>query len=236
MKINYMSDLHTERGIPDFNISGDILILAGDIIPKADCRYINKLAEKFNDVIYVMGNHDFYATDYDHTINKIINDVANNVHVLDDRHVIIRGQRFVGTTLWTDLSGPDGYIVASSLNDFRFISYKNRRFSIEDATHLFNISKGILEDTINDNDIVITHHLPTFSAISEKYSDSLINSGFASNLDSLILSKKPKYWIFGHTHDSKDFMLGDTRLLCNPYGYYPNDLNPEFNVNASFEV
>ena len=27
-------------------------------------------------------------------------------------------------------------------------------------------------------------------------------------------------WLFGHTHDAMDFELGNTRLVCNPHGYY----------------
>ena len=26
-------------------------------------------------------------------------------------------------------------------------------------------------------------------------------------------------WLYGHTHDSGDFMIGDTRVVGNPRGY-----------------
>jgi len=29
-----------------------------------------------------------------------------------------------------------------------------------------------------------------------------------------------KLWIHGHTHDSFDYNIGDTRVVCNPVGYY----------------
>jgi len=28
-----------------------------------------------------------------------------------------------------------------------------------------------------------------------------------------------KLWIHGHTHESFDYMVGDTRIVCNPRGY-----------------
>ena len=30
-------------------------------------------------------------------------------------------------------------------------------------------------------------------------------------------------WLYGHTHTSKDFYEGNTRLVCNPRGYGPEN-------------
>lgn len=54
------------------------------------------------------------------------------------------------------------------------------------------------------------------------YSQTL-NSYFANNLGERIcrLDNVP-YWLFGHTHDNVDEVIGDTRLIANPYGYNEN--------------
>ena len=39
---------------------------------------------------------------------------------------------------------------------------------------------------------------------------------------------EPALWVHGHMHDSFDYRLGRTRVVCNPRGYFPHQLNPDF--------
>lgn len=39
---------------------------------------------------------------------------------------------------------------------------------------------------------------------------------------------RPLLWVHGHTHDSFDYMIGSTRVLCNPRGYIPEEANKQF--------
>ena len=43
-------------------------------------------------------------------------------------------------------------------------------------------------------------------------------------------------WVHGHTHDSADYTIGATRVLCNPRGYSGVELNPRFDPNLLVEV
>ena len=47
-----------------------------------------------------------------------------------------------------------------------------------------------------------------------------MNGGFRSNCDDFI-SYRPqiKLWMHGHTHEDFDYVLGETRVVCNPRGY-----------------
>jgi len=56
-------------------------------------------------------------------------------------------------------------------------------------------------------------------------------------MDSFI-EKNPSisHWISGHVHHNNDYMIGATRMISNPRGYYPNGLNSEFNIGFEFEV
>ncbi len=38
--------------------------------------------------------------------------------------------------------------------------------------------------------------------------------------------------LMGHMHNSVDYTIGNTRILCNPRGYADVELNPEFTPNA----
>jgi predicted phosphodiesterase len=33
------------------------------------------------------------------------------------------------------------------------------------------------------------------------------------------MKKPPKLIVHGHTHDPCDYMIGETRVICNPRGY-----------------
>jgi hypothetical protein len=45
-------------------------------------------------------------------------------------------------------------------------------------------------------------------------------------------------WIHGHTHDSFDYRLNGTRVLCNPRGYARDGVNenPMFDPQLVIEV
>ncbi len=40
----------------------------------------------------------------------------------------------------------------------------------------------------------------------------------------------------GHTHDSFDYNINGTRVICNPRGYSTFDANPVFNPNLVIEI
>ena len=50
--------------------------------------------------------------------------------------------------------------------------------------------------------------------------DTIMNGGFASQLDDYIAYRPQiKLWMHGHTHDDFDYMIDQTRIVCNPRGY-----------------
>ena len=48
-----------------------------------------------------------------------------------------------------------------------------------------------------------------------------------SYLTELIERYQPTLWVHGHVHNSSDYLVGKTRVLCNPHGYGTE--NPDFN-------
>jgi hypothetical protein len=47
-----------------------------------------------------------------------------------------------------------------------------------------------------------------------------MNGGYSSDLSAFILDNPQiKLWTHGHTHEDFDYMLGSTRIVCNPRGY-----------------
>ena len=239
MQINFISDLHLEFGPLEIEPeAGDVLVLAGDIDIKGRVDWINSIASKFNHVIYVLGNHEFYNGAMDSIYRKTREGLVDNVHLLENESVTIAGVTFHGATLWSDfLNGnPMSYLQCDqAINDYRLIRAGDgkHRFKPQIAHSLHNISKVFLQENVKEGDVVVTHMAPSLLSIHEKYKNDMnINGSYASDLSELILDTKPELWFHGHVHTSFDYTVGNTRILCNPRGYVGEELNSEFEPNA----
>jgi len=239
MKINYVSDLHLEFGPMEIEPNaGDVLVLAGDINIKGQVDWINSIASKFNHVIYVLGNHEFYNGAIDNVYKETRESLVDNVHMLNDESITIDDVTFHGATLWSDfLNGnPASYSICDqAMNDYRLIQAGDgkHRFEPKIAHTLHDISKKFLQKNVKKGDIVVTHMAPSLLSIHEKYKNDMnINGAYASDLSDLILDTQPTLWFHGHMHNSFDYNIGDTRILCNPRGYVGDELNFEFEPNA----
>jgi len=86
--------------------------------------------------------------------------------------------------------------------------------------------------------VVVSHHMPSERSVAPRFRDELANSGFTSRLDSMM--GRSALWIHGHTHDSFDYELNGTRVVCNPRGYCRRDgngcENPDFDPGLIVEV
>lgn len=69
--------------------------------------------------------------------------------------------------------------------------------------------------------VVCTHHSPSHKSCHPRYKDdTIMNGGYHSDLEEFIVDRpKIRLWTHGHTHEDFDYMVGDTRVVCNPRGY-----------------
>lgn len=243
MKIRLLSDLHHEFQ-PNkleqdyFNYHGeDVLVLAGDIASgSSNTIDVVKQFKKqgFNHIVYVPGNHEYYGTDirdFDAKM-KVKADRIENFHFLNPGHVKIGDTIFIGGTLWTDFRGNRSAQEYSQIGiaDFRLI----KQFSPEHAVILFDqhiaYIKSICRQFPSEKKVIVTHFLPTVECISSRFANStnLLNYYFANNLGEWVEILENTTWMFGHTHDSIDVVVGSTRLVSNPYGYWAKEINPDF--------
>ena len=243
LRIQVLSDLHLER----YNDGGvaflktldpadvDVLAMAGDIcsysmletvLPAICCRYHDAT------VIFVAGNHEPYYSSIDNVreITKRLSCDVGNLEVLDNRLVDIDGFRILGTTLFFPQRQLDG-LYSQELNDFRRIA----DFKFEVYTE-HEIACYFLKEKVKTGDIVITHHLPSFKCVHPSERDSHLNRFFHSDLDDIILEKRPSLWIHGHSHHSGDVAIGATRVLCNPFGYVDYEINPDWDPKLVVEI
>ena len=63
----------------------------------------------------------------------------------------------------------------------------------------------------------------------------LLTPAFASNLENLMDGDRVALWIHGHMHESFDYEIYGTRIVCNPRGYAPMALNEGFEKNIQLK-
>lgn len=229
MKIKLLSDLHFEfhmdygdKFLRNLEPDGaDVCVLAGDIAqhrlkdkskPQM-IRLLDRFAEIFEHVIFVPGNHDFIGFQhqlYDSML-RVGTKNKSNVHYLNRDVVEIDGIRFVGTTLWYRWVSE---AMAKGWIDFDLIPGFYSHYVEENNKNL-----NFLRDEVQEGDVVITHHLPSHLSVPPKYKNHPQNCFFVCDVEDIIQEKKPALWLHGHTHSGFDYMLGDTRVVCNPRGY-----------------
>lgn len=221
--IGITSDTHCDHGneFPKIDEDIDLLILAGDIgNPYTSKEYLDELNIPY---IYISGNHESYGYDYYDVMADVFCDDVGSV---ERKTINLLGKKFHCCCLWTDLSNPmDAARYNLYLNDNKQIKNWNANM----ANFEFSKSIRFLEDSVREGDIVVTHHAPSFQSVGSQFKNNPINPSFASNLDSFILRKRPSIFIHGHMHDKSDYMIGDTRVICNPMGY-PNENKGEYKI------
>jgi len=94
----------------------------------------------------------------------------------------------------------------------------------------------VLPATAMDADAVVTNHAPSSQSVHPRYANNLLTPAFASNLENLMDGDRVTLWSHGHMHESFDYDVYGTRVICNPRGYSPEALNPDFRPDFVVEV
>lgn len=254
MRLLVLSDLHLEfdraLAIPPA-ARPDVAVLAGDIW--SDESAVRWAGETFPcPVVFVPGNHEYYERELRRSRRAMAACARGaKVHVLDDGEVILDGVRFLGATLWTDfaLLGDREAAMAAAhrgMTDFRLIRIDDgvgdppRAFTPADAASLHAASLRFLSASLarphHGPTVVVTHHLPSSRSVAPRWTGYTLNAAFASDLDRFIEVYRPYLWVHGHTHDSFDYQIGETRVVCNPRGYLPREPNPSFDPGLIVEI
>jgi Icc-related predicted phosphoesterase len=114
----------------------------------------------------------------------------------------------------------DGTLVVKTVDHYQSPSKWSPEDSVEDHKKMMDYIKIATENKTKQY-VVVTHHAPSPISIAECYRfDTLMNGAFASDLSEFILDRPQiKLWTHGHMHNVSDYMIGDTRVVCNPRGY-----------------
>lgn len=250
MNINYMSDLHLEfHPLKEKYPQGEVLVLAGDIVSNTEtygyqCQQIVDLASNFELCLFVFGNHEFYKGDINYTKDRIGDSLskANNLVILDNSSYQFKNRHFHGATMWTSFShGLYSDVASGCMNDFHLIRNNGKSFTVDEAQENCYETLEFFQNSVQKDDIVITHHAPHPSSIDrDKFGDDPLNYAFYEDNRDLIDDIKPCLWIHGHVHNNNDYIFNNTRIVSNPRGYvrYSGRLpeNDSFDIMKSVEI
>lgn len=240
MKLKIISDIHLEsfKNSNDFNIGeGDTIILAGNILIAKHLKcdnllkeiyidFLNECIKNYNNVLYVIGNHEHYGYHFSNTYNTIKENIPDSIHLLENQKVIIDDWVFIGMTMWTNYNNDRNSIFASKKleNNYELIRIGSnyRRIEPLDIISTHNESKKYLNKELKnhrkDKVFIITHYAPSIESISEECKNDLICDSYYSDLTKIIRrSPQIKYWAHGYTNIKNDYIIDRCRVLSNPY-------------------
>ncbi|MBK9981963.1 MAG: metallophosphoesterase [Saprospiraceae bacterium] len=252
MKIQYASDLHLEFSdnkefLLDHPLEplGDVLILAGDIVPFKELDkhqdFFSYISDHFHTTWWIPGNHEYYHSDISTRSGFMHEAILPNVYLVNNFSTTYQELRFIFSTLWSLIRPEHQWQIWQGLNDFKCISNGKNKLSVDDFNHMHQNCLEFITNELNrpfdGKSIVTTHHVPTFFNYPEKYRGDKLNEGFAVELYDLILQAGPDYWLFGHHHQNMDeFRIGNTQLMTNQVGYVQYNEHKGFQTNKFITI
>lgn len=253
MRVQYMSDLHLEftlnqEYIHDFfdGETGDILLLAGDIMYLKDSifirrRFLTELSHKYSQVLIVPGNHEFYAyNDIKAYGDSWQIELRPNIHYYYNKVVHIGDTDFILSTLWSKLDLLQEKRIQQGMSDFYQIGYNGEwltpRHYNEEHDNCVRFIREAVEKSTADKIVVVTHHAPSLQTVAPQHQNSILRSAFSSDLEELIKNSRIDYWVYGHSHTNIDCQVGQTKIICNQLGYVSSNEHLGFNYNKFFEI
>jgi hypothetical protein len=254
VKIQLMSDLHLEghpsyapRPAPD----AGLLVLAGDIGSYQRGSRLNE--DEFGlarfsplrgwpvPVLYVPGNHEYDALDFDATHARL-RDTCDRLGITWlEREVRVFGDvRFVGTTLWADFDalarqpGRSEPTVQEQLK-MRHKAFRAANFYLQKAAAMRHgrpmlaeewreqalVCEAWLRDALaasfDGSTVVVTHFAPSLRSADPRYGVTPATAGFCNSLDDLFVHAR--FWLHGHLHCQQDYVVDGCRVIANTLGY-----------------
>jgi DNA repair exonuclease SbcCD nuclease subunit len=256
MKISICSDLHIEFGTYNMqNIdNADVLVLAGDVcVAKAFStqskphilEFFKLCSNNFKHVIYILGNHEHYQGVFIETLSILKNELSQftNIYILERESITLDDVTFLCQTLWTDFNDSDPISITlcqRHMNDYRVIKEQDvgpfgkskaitPHRTLDEHKTSINFLKNRLLELKNNKVVIVGHHAPSHKSVKPRYErDFHLNGAYRSNLEHIMIDNPNiKLWIHGHTHEQFDYIINQTRVVCNPRGYLGYERGPQ---------
>ena len=227
----------------------DLVLIAGDTTGDFEqtSLFFNRLKQKINSntvIACVGGNHLGYnriKNGYENTKENAIFTLKQNfnsepIYFLENSVLEVGEYVVVGACLYTDfkLYNTQDFSKQISeyyINDFNYVQTMDydlgiiRYVNSDDYIKWHKHSVDFIEQTCqkykDKKIILLTHFLVTPKSISKKYIDNSLNPFYCTNLEWLFDKyENIELVVSGHSHESSDIKIGNTRIILEPYGYF----------------
>lgn len=243
MRLLLLSDLHLDEAPPEGQFAllsrigraaatCDAVLLAGDVSDGDDRdpsrrnprypmveRHLEDVCEAVGDrdLFYIAGNHEHFVlgrTGLWDVIRRVSAKFPRFQRLERGYHPLSEGRRLHGATLWypEPTSSDDVQIHAASADRRHIPGLHKWVYGVHDQTVQY------LQSEVRPGDVVVTHMIPSMACLPTTYRNVPKNVLFVGPCDQVIAKKRPSLWLFGHTHDNVDALVGETRCICAPGG------------------
>jgi len=252
MRIQYCSDLHLEfRENKEFLRSnplqpkGDILLLAGDIVPFATMHkhadFFDYVSDHFETTYWIPGNHEYYHSNIADRSGQLNEKIRSNISLVNNLAVNLPYVKLIFSTLWSKISIANQTTIQHGMSDFQVIRNNGAFFSIDHFNELHCECRSFIEQELQKPKegkiMVVTHHVPTFLNYPPKYKGDVLNEAFVTELFDFIEQSGADCWLFGHHHyNTPDFIVGNTRMITNQLGYVKYNEHGLFNREVALSL
>lgn len=155
MKFQYCSDLHLEFPVNNKYLKanplkpeGEILLLAGDIIPFVEMEkendFFNFLSDSFEHAYWIPGNHEYYRSDITERTGTFHEKIRSNVSLLNNSAMEHNGVRLLFSTLWSKINPALEFVIQKSMADFRLIKNNGKKITTDDYDQLHEDCRAFL--------------------------------------------------------------------------------------------
>lgn len=212
MKLGIFSDLHMDYwGAADavrlmkslreqaHDLGVDYMLCAGDVYDGAI-----KIELDFGGIpgSRINGNHDLFG--------RFLSESSMFERTLPN------GMNLKAATLWTDFH--DNIMAEIAYQTTLPDTGRIKEISPAKIKYLHGIHRRFIFDT--HADVVMTHNPPTMQSVGAAYANAgYLNQAFMSELSDFIQNSDIKLWVCGHVHHKHSYMVGNTKVVCNPLGY-----------------
>lgn len=187
----------------------DVVFLDGDIIEVNGIKIAG--SGLFYDFVYGLNN-----------FNLTVDDMFNVWKESSNDSIRIKHTDKLGYIEITGMSGFEYKIIPCTFNPLNF----------------FKKEKEKLEKIVSECDIFVSHIGPIIPPNLDPliFHDPTTGFYFFDGESYLWREKAPKLWIFGHLHESLNFKVNNTTLMCNPLGYKDENMGNEIIVVDLFKL
>jgi Icc-related predicted phosphoesterase len=184
-------------------------IIRGTFGDLHNVQFLDKEWRIINGVLFYGGT---LWTDMNNEDPKTLREIA---HCMNDFRCVENSNRVVNYRVFEDVENPDKPTFKTRAASFSPMD------SVEDHRAFLKGLDEVLTLHPDLPTVVVGHHAPSKASTHPRYKNEvMMNGAYSTNLDNFILDRRQiKLWTHGHTHEDFDYMIGTTRIVCNPRGY-----------------